>query len=200
MALFSRSPCWPQSSCSRSRLRRSGRCLSVQNGSSVFGNLSRRRCHPCVERIVAFGSICKTAAQTGHIRFTPDTCAVRSALPTLCATRGYGSLEPARERPSWLCQGMNNHRPGYRCSWPDEQRHKILLDPREPASIRLLCTCVIVEDADRRNSVVRRIDHIVGHETFDITDDRNGTLLDPACEFFGHSSLCLALTDSGIHG
>ncbi len=43
-------------------------------------------------------------------------------------------------------------------------------------------------------------DHIIGHETFDITDDRNGTLLDPACQLFGRTSLCLALTNGGVHG
>jgi hypothetical protein len=31
----------------------------------------------------------------------------------------------------------------------------------------------MIEDADRCYSVVGRIDYIVGHEAFDITDDRN---------------------------
>src|SRR6266513_4951834 len=95
---------------------------------------------------------------------------------------------------------MDDHRPGYRRGWPDEQRHKVLLDPRDSASVRLFCARVIVEDADGRDRVVRRIDHIVGHETFDIADDRNGAFLDPACQLFGHSSLCLTLADSGVHG
>src|SRR5262249_24551242 len=56
------------------------------------------------------------------------------------------------------------------------------------------------EDADRCYSVVGRIDYIVGHEAFDITDDRNCTLLDPARQLFGHASFCLALTDSRVHG
>jgi len=72
---------------------------------------------------------------------------------------------------------MNNYRPGHRRGWPDEQWHKILLDPRDAAPVRLLCSRVIVKDADGRNGIVGCIDHIVGHETFDVTDDRNGTFL-----------------------
>src|SRR5215813_14620782 len=56
------------------------------------------------------------------------------------------------------------------------------------------------EDAERCYSVVGRIDYIVGHEAFDITDDRNCTLLDPVRQPFGHASFCLALTDSRVHG
>src|SRR5262249_53616835 len=56
------------------------------------------------------------------------------------------------------------------------------------------------EDADRCYSVVGHIDYIVGHEAFNITDDRNCTLLDPARQLFGHASFCLALTDSREHG
>src|ERR1700682_4587429 len=95
---------------------------------------------------------------------------------------------------------MHDHRAGDRRGWPDEQRREVLFDPREPASVRLLRSRMVVEDADRRHRVVRRIDHIIGHETFDITDDRNGTLLDPACQLFGHASLCFALTNGGVHG
>src|ERR1700688_3417981 len=95
---------------------------------------------------------------------------------------------------------MHDYRPGDRRGWPDEQRREILFDPREPASVRLLRSRVVVEDADRRHRVVRRIDHIIGYETFDITDDRNGTLLDPACQLFDHARLCFTLTNGGIHG
>src|SRR6266852_2262081 len=95
---------------------------------------------------------------------------------------------------------MHDHRPGDRRGWPDEQRREVLFDPREPASVRLLRSRMVVEDADRRHRVVRRIDHVIGHETFDITDDRNGTLLDPAYQLFGHASLCSALTNGGVHG
>src|SRR5260370_29595320 len=94
---------------------------------------------------------------------------------------------------------MHDPRPGDRRGWPDEQRREVLFDPREPASVRLFRSRMVVEDADRRHRVVRRIDHIIGHETFDITDDRNGTLLDSACQLFGHTSLCFALTNGGIH-
>src|SRR5450631_3169328 len=95
---------------------------------------------------------------------------------------------------------MHDHRPGDRGGRPDEQRREILFGPCEPASVRLFRSGIIVEDADRRHRVVRRIDHIIGHETFDIADDRNGTLLDPACQLFGRTSLCFALTNGGVHG
>src|SRR3954453_13425488 len=95
---------------------------------------------------------------------------------------------------------MNDDRTGCCCGWTDEQGRKILLDPRERTFVRLLCSCVIVEYADGRHSVVRCIDHIIGYETLDITDDRNGTLLDPAGQLFGHATPCFALTDGGVHG
>jgi hypothetical protein len=41
-----------------------------------------------------------------------------------------------------------------------------------PAPVGLLRTRVIVEDADRRHSVVWRIDYIVGPKARDIADDR----------------------------
>lgn len=63
----------------------------------------------------------------------------------------------------------------------------------------LLSAGKIVEDADRGNGVVRGIDHVVGHETLDIADDRDRPLLDPARQFFGRAGFCLALTDGGIH-
>jgi len=40
------------------------------------------------------------------------------------------------------------------------------------------------------------IDDIVSPKTFNIADDWNGSLLDPAGQLFGHASLCLALTDT----
>jgi hypothetical protein len=95
---------------------------------------------------------------------------------------------------------MNDNRPGYRCGWSNQQGRQILFAPREPASVRLLGAREIVEDADRRHRIVGRIDHIIGHETFDITDDRNGTFLDPARQFLSHAGLCLALTNGSIHG
>src|SRR5665213_1681415 len=97
-------------------------------------------------------------------------------------------------------QRMNDHRPGYCCRWPDKQWRQILLDPRDAAPVRLLRSRVIVEDADGRNGVVRRIDHVVGHKAFDVADDWNGTFLDPACQFFDHSGPCFTLPNSGVHG
>src|SRR5260221_4688908 len=95
---------------------------------------------------------------------------------------------------------MNDYRPGDRRGWPDQQGCEVPFAPREPASVRLLRSRMVVEDADRRHRIVRRIDHIIGHETFDITDNRNGPLLDPACQLFGGARLCFALTNGGIHG
>src|ERR1700674_2651568 len=98
-----------------------------------------------------------------------------------------------------LCQGVHDHRTGHRCGWPSEQGHNILLDPCERASVRLLGSRVIVEDADRCDRIVRCIDHIVGYEAWDITDDWNGALFDPASQLFGHAGLGFALTYGGVH-
>src|SRR5712664_1092050 len=98
-----------------------------------------------------------------------------------------------------LCQRMHDHRAGHRGGWANEQRRKILLDPGERTPVRLLCSRVIVEDADRRHRVVGCINHIVSDEAFNITDDRNGALLDSARELFGHAGLCFTLTNGGIH-
>ena len=79
---------------------------------------------------------------------------------------------------------------------PTSRGARFCFDPGEtnvlpPAPAKLLKTLI------SRN--VGCIDHIVGHEAFNITDDRNGALLDPG-QLFGHASLCLALTDGGVHG
>src|SRR4029077_11105940 len=84
-------------------------------------------------------------------------------------------------------------------SWSSQQRTKILLDPGDHAAVCLLRLFIFVEDADRGHSIVGRIDHVVGHETLDVADDRNGAFLDPACQFLGRTSLRLGLTDGGIH-
>src|SRR5260221_1775664 len=95
---------------------------------------------------------------------------------------------------------MNDHRSGNGGGWPGQQRRQVLLDPGNPAPVRLFGSGEIVEDRDRRHRIVRRIDDIIGHKTFDIADDRDGAFLDPACQFFGHAGLCLALTNGGVHG
>src|SRR5882724_776569 len=100
----------------------------------------------------------------------------------------------------WLCQRMHDHRAGHRGGWSNQQGAKILFDPGERTPVCLLRACEIVEEADRRHGVVGCIDHVIGHEAFDIADDRNGALLDPAGEFLGRASLCLGLTDRGVHG
>src|SRR5882724_5530697 len=99
-----------------------------------------------------------------------------------------------------LRQCMHDHRPRDRSGWSGEQRGQVLLDPGDPAPVRLFRAGEIVEDRDCRHRVVRRIDHIIGHEPFDIADDRDRPFLDPACHLFGHAGLCLALTNGGVHG
>src|SRR5262249_24583356 len=99
-----------------------------------------------------------------------------------------------------LCQSVHDHRPGHRCGWPRYQGRQPLLEPREHAPVCLLGSRIIVEDADRCYGVIGRVDYIVGLEAFDITDDRNGALLDPERQLFGHASFCLALTYSSVHG
>src|SRR5216684_1726541 len=94
---------------------------------------------------------------------------------------------------------MHDHRAGHRGGWSNQQRPEILVDPGERTPVGLFRACEIVEDADRRHGVVGRIDYIIGHEAFDIADNRNGALLDPAGQLFGHASPCLALTDGGVH-
>ena len=42
--------------------------------------------------------------------------------------------------------------------------------------------------------IVGCVDHVVGPEALDITDDRNGSFLDPAGQLFPHPRFCLALT------
>src|SRR5580692_2846316 len=95
---------------------------------------------------------------------------------------------------------MHDHRAGYRGGWTHKQGRKILLDPGKRTPVCLLGFRIAVEEADRRHSVVRCINHIVSNEAFDIADDRNGALLDSARELFGHAGLCFALTNGGVHG
>src|ERR1700692_697495 len=95
---------------------------------------------------------------------------------------------------------MDDHRAGPRGGWANEQGCKVLLDPGEGTPVCLLRSRVIVEDADRRYSVVGCINHIVSHEAFNITDDRNRALLNSARELFGHASLGFTLTNGGVHG
>src|SRR5438045_6887866 len=94
---------------------------------------------------------------------------------------------------------MHDHRTGYRFCISNEQRLDVFCDPGERAPVGLLSLFAFVEDADRGHAVVTCIDDVIGHETLDIADDGNGTLFDPACQFLGASSLCLGLTDGGIH-
>src|SRR5215212_11818649 len=95
---------------------------------------------------------------------------------------------------------MHDHRAGYCGSWANEQGRKILLDPGERTPVCLLRSRVIVEHADRSHSVIGCIDHILGHEAFNLTDDRNSTFLNSARELFGRASLCSSLTNGAYLG
>src|SRR5450432_2894680 len=94
---------------------------------------------------------------------------------------------------------MHDHRASHCRDWPGEQRSKVLLDPRERASVRLLGCLDVVEDADCRDGVIWRIDDIVSLEALHIADDRDHTILDPARQLFGHARSCLALTNGSVH-
>src|SRR5882757_8235174 len=96
-------------------------------------------------------------------------------------------------------RGMDDHRARDREHRPDQQRRKTLFAPGQRPPVRLLRPCEIVEDGDRRDGVVGRIDHVIGHEALDIADDRDGAFLDPARQFLGRSGFCRGLTDGGIH-
>jgi len=101
----------------------------------------------------------------GNDGFDPGShveSALRSCYADLtravCAHAVYRSLSVA----ALLCQTMHDHGAGYRCGRSGEQGRQVLLDPREAASVRLLGTRIIVEDADRRHGVVWCIDYVVG--------------------------------------
>src|SRR4029077_10006539 len=95
---------------------------------------------------------------------------------------------------------MDNHWPGNRCSWSDEERRKALLNPGQRSPIGLFGSRKILENTNRSHRVIGCIDYIVGHKALDITDDRDCSLLDPARQLFSHSGFCLTLTDRSVHG
>jgi hypothetical protein len=58
---------------------------------------------------------------------------------------------------------------------------------------------VVIEDADRSDRVIRRIDYVVGVEAGNIADNRDRSLLDPSRELFRNARLRLALTNGCAH-
>ncbi|PDT68034.1 hypothetical protein CO683_19975 [Bradyrhizobium ottawaense] len=98
-----------------------------------------------------------------------------------------------------LRQRMHDHRPRSRARMARKQRPEILLDPGDRAPVRLLRLLELVEDRDRGHRVVAGIDDVIGAETVDVADDRNGAVLDAARQLFRAPALCLGLTDGGIH-
>src|SRR5262245_46496401 len=117
--------------------------------------------------------------------------------PHMSAFGGKADIVARARHPRRKClslrQRVHDHRPGQRRGLLGKQGRQILLDPRERTSVWLFGSGVVVEDTDRRRSIVWRIHHIVGHKAWNITDDRNSALFDPASQLFGHASLCLAL-------
>src|ERR1700733_3791272 len=94
---------------------------------------------------------------------------------------------------------MDDHRAGHRGGRANEQGRKILLNPSKCTPVCLLRSRVAAKEANRSHSVVGCINHIVCHETFNVTDDRNGAVLNSAREFFSHTSLGFTLTNGGVH-
>ncbi|WP_370192825.1 hypothetical protein [Bradyrhizobium diazoefficiens] len=66
--------------------------------------------------------------------------------------------------------------------------------------VRLLRLLELVEDRDRCDRVVAGIDDVIGAETVDVADDRNGAVLDAARQLLRAPAFRLGLTDGGIHG
>lgn len=97
-------------------------------------------------------------------------------------------------------QRMHDHRPCGRARMPCQQRAEILLDPGDSALVRFLGLLELVEDRDRGDRVVAGIDDVIGAETIDVADDRNGTVLDAARQLLCASAFRLGLTDGGILG
>jgi hypothetical protein len=77
-----------------------------------------------------------------------------------------------------LSQRLHDHRPGYRCGWSGEQGRQAPLDPCEYASVGVLGTHVVVEDADSRRQVFWCMGHATGSESRSIAEDRDRPLLD----------------------
>ena len=77
-----------------------------------------------------------------------------------------------------LSQRVHDHRPGCGCGWSGEQGRQVLLDPCEYASVGLLGTRVVVEDADSRRHVVWCMGHATGSESRNIAEDQDRPLLD----------------------
>src|SRR3954452_10255995 len=97
-------------------------------------------------------------------------------------------------------QRMHDHRPRRGAGVSGEQRTQMLFDPGDRTPVRLLGLLELVEDGDRGHRVVAGIDHVIGPETVDVADDRNGAVLDAAGQLFRAPAFRLGLTDGGIHG
>src|SRR5262249_41172409 len=95
---------------------------------------------------------------------------------------------------------MHDHGTRAYARLPDQQRREVLLDPGNRAPVGLLRACKIVEQADRGHRVIAGIDDVIGLETFDVADDRDGAFLDAARQLLGTAGLGLGLTDGGVHG
>ncbi|MEH2688379.1 hypothetical protein DXU04_26170 [Bradyrhizobium diazoefficiens] len=113
---------------------------------------------------------------------------------------GFRQDDIGRQRSVQLRQRMHDHRPRGGARVAGEQRAEILLDPGDRAPVRLLRLLELVEDRDRCDRVVAGIDDVIGAETVDVADDRNGAVLDAARQLLRAPAFRLGLTDGGIHG
>ena len=107
---------------------------------------------------------------------------------------------PSKRSLPRLCQRVNDHWTGDRCGCSSEQGGEILFYPRETASVGLLCSCAIVENADHSHCIVGSINHVISFEAGNVADYRYRSLLDPARQLLCHFSLCSPLTDGRLHG
>jgi hypothetical protein len=89
----------------------------------------------------------------------------------------YKARGPSRQR-------MHDHRTRDRGCRTGKKRFEILLGPGDRAPVGLFRACKIVEDADRGDGIVGGVNHVIGHKTFDIADDRDRALLDATRQFF----------------
>ena len=131
---------------------------------------------------------------------TPSARMARARKPSSRGRAAPPTPVPSRQgRPIHYANVCTITGPATAVAGPVSRGARFCSYPCQPAFIGFLGTRVIVEDADRRHRVVRRVDHVIGPEAWHIADDRDSSLLDPAGQLFGHAGLCLALTDGCVH-
>src|SRR5258705_4499407 len=175
--------------------------MATSRRKTACCNTSARAAFLPWPRSIAISQASRPNFRWSRRRRAPLDALRKSALRRLAQLRARTRRRRRTIRLSrWLGQRVDDHRTGHGGGRSNQQGAKILFDPGERTPVCLLGACEVVEEADRRYGVVGCIDHIIGHEAFDIADDRNRALLDPAGQLLGRASLCLGLTDRGVHG